>query len=373
MSAVSEAEGTAARKYPWQEDAWLLEHAESLDVGTAQADQVIPALAARGLFRIGVPTGAGGSGGDVVDAVEAIARVAQISLTAAFAFWGHRAFIEYLLQSSNQDLREHWLPSLLDGTRAGATGLSNAMKFLSGIESLQIEAVPRGNGWQLKGSMPWVTNLRREGYNVAAAVAFPGETPPAVVALASEHPGVYRSEDLGLLALRGSNTASIRVEAADIDAGHLIAENARVFLPRVRPAFLGLQCGLSIGLARAALDAVADQSRGKDAILAPRRAALWQDLAAATGELASGLRDGRFIAAAVSLFSLRIRLAGLVRDALDMELEASGGRAYLTEHNRNFARRWREGAFIPIVTPSLSQLRGELAKHQARQGDDAAR
>ena len=50
------------------------------------------------------------------------------------------------------------------------------------------------------------------------------------------------------------------------------------------------------------------------------------------------------------------------------QLMASGGRAYLKNHGASFARRWREAAFVPIVTPSLSQLRTELARHDAAQG-----
>ena len=93
--------------------------------------------------RLGVPAAPGGHGGDVTDAVAAIAAVSECSLAAGFVFRGHRTFIEYLLQSSNEALRNKLLPGLLAGSRAGATGLSNAMKFLSGIEGLQIKARDR--------------------------------------------------------------------------------------------------------------------------------------------------------------------------------------------------------------------------------------
>ncbi len=84
------------------------------------------------------------------------------SLTAAFVFWGQRAFIEYLLQSPNRALGDRLLGDLLAGTLAGATGLSNAMKFLSGIEALQVTATRGGgDGWNLDGRLPWVTNLRK--------------------------------------------------------------------------------------------------------------------------------------------------------------------------------------------------------------------
>jgi heme oxygenase len=47
---------------------------------------------------------------------------------------------------------------------------------------------------------------------------------------------------------------------------------------------------------------------------------------------------------------------------VQLELQASGGKAYLTAYGEGFARRWRESAFVPIVTPSLVQLRAELQR-----------
>src|SRR5690606_32036219 len=132
------------------------------------------------VLRHGVLPELGGVGGDVTDGVEAIAQVASHSLTAAFVFWGQRAFIEYLLQSDNAGLRERLLGDLLSGRKAGATGLSNAMKFLSGFEPLGVTAQPDGDGWTLNGRLPWVTNLRKAGFTVAAAVDLPG-APPLIV------------------------------------------------------------------------------------------------------------------------------------------------------------------------------------------------
>jgi hypothetical protein len=79
------------------------------------------------------------------------------------------------------------------------------------------------------------------------------------------------------------------------------------------------------------------------------------------------VQDGRFKTAAAPLFRIRIKLAEIVQQAVTLELQASGGRAYLQNNDKSFARRWRESAFIPIVTPSLTQLQMELQKHAAQQ------
>ncbi|OFS31680.1 acyl-CoA dehydrogenase, partial [Achromobacter xylosoxidans] len=238
--------------------AWLDAHAGALDDGSHDAAEVLPRLAEAGVFRLGVPAEQGGAPGtDIGDAIEAVSQVAEHSVAAAFVAWGQRVFIEYLLRSPNAALSQAWLAPLLAGETAGATALSNAMKFLSGIESLQIGARQDGTDWRLDGRMPWVTNLRKQGFLVAAAVSSPDGT-PAVVALPHDIDGLTRSADLNLLALQSSNTAALDVRDVRIGPEWLIHPDARQYLPRARPAFAGLQCGLSIGLARRALRAAGE-------------------------------------------------------------------------------------------------------------------
>lgn len=346
---------------------WLDASAEALDAGNALAPEVVPRLAAAGLFRLGVPKALGGLGGDVRDAVEAIADVAGHSLAAAFTFWGQRAFIEYLLQSPNEGLRERWLAALLDGSQAGATGLSNAMKFLGGIESLQITATPEADGWRLEGTVPWCTNLRPQGFAAAVALQRADGGAPLVAVLRAGQPGVVRSADLDLIALRGSNTASLRIDGARLEAADVIHEEANRFLPAVRPDFLGLQCGLSIGLARAALDTAAQRGGAGRSVLDAPIAAQREALSSVVDRLYEGLADGRFRTRPEALFRARLALADIAQAAVQLELQASGGRGYHRDQPLTFARRWREAAFIPIVTPSVTQLQGELAKRAAAQ------
>uniref|UniRef100_UPI0035937776 acyl-CoA dehydrogenase family protein n=1 Tax=Oxalicibacterium faecigallinarum TaxID=573741 RepID=UPI0035937776 len=347
---------------------WLQAQSDTLDRSQDLASEVLPKLSEAGLFGVGVPQQYGGSGGDVRDAIHAIADVAEYSLTAAFVFWGHRTFIEYLLHSPNHVLAERWIARLAKGERAGATGLSNAMKFLSGIESLQITATPEQGGFQLDGSLAWVTNLRKEGFIAAAAVASSTDAPPAIVCFCNESEGVQRSADLDLMALRSSNTAAVKLKAVHISEDEVIHGNAREYLPGVRPGFLGMQCGMSIGLARASLRAAEALCAATRSQLNGRVSELQQQLNDVVEAMTAGILDGSFKTKAAGLFRIRITLAEIVQQAVMLELQASGGRAYLQDNDRNFARRWRESAFIPIVTPSLTQLQIELQKQAATSG-----
>ena len=189
---------------------WLDSAADGLDMGTIDPAILLPRLTAAGLGQVGVPLPFGGSGGNITDAVAAIAAVSERSLAAGLVLWGHRTYIEYLLQSPNAGLRQQVLPEVLEGRLAGATGLSNAMKFLSGLEELRIHAQQDGEKYTIDGNLAWVTNLPLAGFNVAVAVARSNGKGAFIASVASEDEGVFRSPDLDLLALRSTNTAALR-------------------------------------------------------------------------------------------------------------------------------------------------------------------
>lgn len=338
---------------------WLEEVAGALDQNAERAPEVLARLCEAGAAAIGVPEAQGGAGGDVTDAVNVIAAVSESSLAAGFVLWGHRAYVEYLLQSPNGALRNKLLPDLLAGRVAGATGLSNAMKFLAGLEDLQVSAAPEGAGLRLNGKLPWVTNLRPQGFHVAAAVSRT-DGPAFIVSLAHDDAGLARSPDLDLMGLRGTHTAAIAIADVTVPADRIIAPDAPAWLPQVRPAFLGLQCGMSIGLARRALREVTANLGAGRHILAEPAAELARALAHQESELMDGLRSGVFQSKPAALFHIRIALADIVARAVGLELQATGGRAYVVGAGDGFSRRWREAAFVPVITPSLVQLKSVL-------------
>lgn len=345
---------------------WLDTQADALDRGLLDPEDVLPQLAQAGVLGQGVDSHLGGAGGDIRDAVERVADIASHSLTAAFVLWGQRSFIEYLLNTDNAGLRERLLGDLLSGQLAGATGLSNAMKHLAGLEALGVNACTTEKGWTLSGRMPWVTNLRKRGFVVAAA-AEQAEGPPLVVAIPDNLPGVTRSADLQLLGLQSSNTAALHLENLHLQRDWLLASDARQYLSRVRPTFLGLQCGMAVGLARRSLEEVELHLGGARSVLEAEWRDLKTQLATCISELKDGLSRELFRSEPIRLFRLRIALAELSSQAVQLELQASGGKAYLLPQGAGFARRWRESAFVPIVTPSLVQLRGELQRHTGKQ------
>lgn len=340
---------------------WLAHSAEDIDLGRIPASEILPRLAAARLPHQGVPVALGGAGGDAADALAAVIAVAEESLAASFILWGHRCYIEFLVQTPNAALREAQLADVLAGRVAGASGLSNAMKFLAGLEPLQITAREDGDDLIIDGKLPWVTNLRSDGFHVAAAADRADGGPAIIISLSSNDVGVTRSDDLSLMGMRSSDTASVRIESVRIPRDRVIASNAPQWLPIVRPLFIAMQCGMAIGLASRSLREAEHSGGAGRSVLADDIATQRDLLNQETQALATGLRDGSFVANCVPLFKQRIRLTDLVTQATALELQTGGGRCYLSEPGRDFARRWREAAFIPVVTPSIVQLRAVLA------------
>jgi alkylation response protein AidB-like acyl-CoA dehydrogenase len=238
------------------------------------------------------------------------------------------------------------------------------MKFLSGIEQLQIEAEQTEQGWILNGHLPWVTNLHPDGFLVA--VVAKTKQGAALFVVPSNSQGFTRNDDLDLISMRGSYTASASLNNVLLSDDYLLDRDAIHYLPKVRPVFLGLQCALAIGLIQKSLDVVTTNHRLNDAETAALIQTIGQQLGQLKHQLDAGLESQHFILQAQPLFRIKIELAALVQTAIHAELQTLGGKAYLTQYEQGFVRRLKESAFIPVVTPSIVQLKAELQKENNR-------
>jgi alkylation response protein AidB-like acyl-CoA dehydrogenase len=342
--------------------AWLDEHADSLDADTLHADALPARLAQAGLFAVAVPEGEGGDGRALSAAVDVVAGLAERALGAAFVYWAQRAVIACLLASPNRELVRRLVPDLVHGRLAGAPGLSNAMKFMGGLDRLRITGTAVPDGMRLNGTVAWATNVRRQGFVAAIAVGDEHGDNPAVFALPHDMRGVVREPDLDLLALRGTNTAALRLDDVTLDASWQIHPQARVFLPAIRPVFVGLQCGLGLGLARASLRAGRAALGNRPSVLSGEIDALDADIAAYRQTLCAGLDDDTLRDQPRELLTLRLRMVDIAAAAVALELQALGGRALLRAESGGYVRRAREAAFLAVVTPTVAQLKDDLAR-----------
>ncbi len=342
---------------------WLDSHAQQIDQESCDvADQLVERIAAEGAFRVGVPESLGGLGGSHQDVIEVLAELAEHSLTAAFASWGQRTLIDNILHAEQDYFRTHYLEKLLSGEYSGGTALSNAVKFLSNLEELNVQVIEKNGEYVLKGRLPWVTNVREDHFVAIFVAGFEDENrEPIVVAIPSETPLLSRSQDLEFVALQGANTAALTFNQVPLQEEWIISHDAKQFLAQNRPAFLGYQFGLAFGLAEKSLSEV-EKSLAKRSVLKEE----WEDQKQALQKIKQALYAGLadynyFVEHPRELFQLRIDIVDVVAQSLLLELQAGGGRGYFSHSTSGFIRRWNEGAFLPIVSPSAVQLRHILA------------
>jgi len=342
---------------------WLEQHAEALNAGEADVSLVLlKQLGQADVFRQGVPEKFGGLGNTLKDAIEVISEVAEYSVTAAFVSWSQRTYIEYLLTAKADSLDEFRFDELLAGEYAGATGLSNVMKFLSGLEPLQIQAEVMEGGWKLNGELPWVTNFHPKGFTVA--VAADSAQGLLLFLVPSNRAGFDRRPNLKLIGLKGSSTAAATLTDVSVSQTELLSDNATQYIPTIRPAFLGLQCALSIGLIKRSVQQVIAKKHSN--LVNDQITHIQQQLEENLAALFWGLESGQFVTQARRLFEIRIALSELTQHAIQLELCSTGGKCYLIPYEDGFTRRLKESAFIPIVTPSVLQLKTELSRLRAK-------
>lgn len=342
---------------------WLDANAEQIDqTSGGPADELLKRIADEGIYRIGIPEEYGGTGGDKTQLIDAISELGQHSLTAAFISWGHANFIDNIFHADNPYIRETYLNDLLSGEVAGATGLSNAVKFLSKLEELNVTISEENGKRYLSGQLPWVTNVRSDHFVAIFCAGFDVDTKkPIIVTIPSTAEHFTRTEDLEFVALQGANTAALVFDKTPLKDEWILSNDAVSFIAQNRPSFLGFQFGLAFGLAERSLDEV-EKSLPYRKVLKDEWQVSSDKLNTIKEKLYQGLlSDGDFVKFPKKLFQLRIDIVDVVAQSLLLELQAGGGRGYLSNSESGFIRRWNEGAFLPIVSPSAVQLRHILA------------
>ncbi|MBI0178448.1 acyl-CoA dehydrogenase family protein [Bartonella apis] len=340
--------------YPWAEA-----HAEEWDTTFQSSKIILERLAKEKLTGVGVPEKFGGDGKTIAHAILTISDIAYSSFTAAFVLWAHRAYIECVLQSPNEALKSRQLPLLTSGKMAGSAGLSNLMKHLCGLEKMENFASLDNGIYQLTGKMPWITNIDCQGFFAACAAEL--ENGRAVVFSLENNDKGVTVQSLDLLALRSSGTKAITMDKVALTADRILHDNIAEWLKTLRPAFIALQCGLFSGLAARFIDEAKKHFNVRRTSLKGDIDETEKELSSLRDALIKGVNNHHFVDAPEDLFRLRISLTDWLWKAVLLELETRGGGAYLMETAEGFPRRLREASFVPIITPSVTQLKKALA------------
>ncbi|MFZ2990591.1 acyl-CoA dehydrogenase family protein [Ideonella sp.] len=186
-----------------------------------------------GLLGCAVSRAMGGNGGSLEDLREGARRLGRCNRAAGWVLWAQRLAIEALLHSPNIALREHLLPDMLQGERAGTLPMPPHPDALVATDA--------GRGQRLYGKFACVPNLQWQGYTLVAPVQFDHGAPQWVL-LRSEEDGLRVGEDLRAPCPHGCRASSLILDGVFFRTDEWLAG---ADLPdRLRPVSDALACGL---------------------------------------------------------------------------------------------------------------------------------
>lgn len=314
------------------------------------------------------------NGNGLAETVAVMARVGETCLSTAFAVWCQTACARYLQLSDNRAVQEEFLPGLASGKQLGGTGLSNTFKSCCEIERFLLSAKRVEGGYEINGTLPWVSNLGQDHVFVTGCPV-EGDGRLVFFAVRCDQPGFSLVEGAHFTALEGTRTFACQFRRVRIDDARVLArpEQSAEYLQRIQPGMILAQLGMGIGLVRDCIGLIESAGRTHRHInryeddQAPE---LRQVLAAATAESERLARIADTVPAGAGQADLvtdilRLRLAGgeLSLRAAQAAMLHQGARGYL--RNATAQRRLREAYFVAIVTPSLKHLRHQLTRRES--------
>lgn len=356
----------------------LVPIAAKIDVEGHYPEDVLRAIGAAGGLGQHLASQRADRACDMARGIEAMAIAGEVCLSTAFLMWCQSACGWYLENTENGALRADMLPRVGTGQVLGGTALSNPMKFLSGIEPLQLVGKRVPGGYRVRGQLPWVSNLGAG--HVFGMVFRPddghgdghgdghsrGREVMALVSCDAE--GLTLTQGAHFTALEGTRTFALRFDDVFVPEDWILADPAAPYLARIKAGFILMQTGMGIGLVAGCIDIMQRANRSLshvncflddrpemfEAELATLRADV-QRLASTPWE-----RDRDYLR---QVLDARLRAGEMSIRAASAAMLHAGARGYLVRAPAQ--RRLREAYFVAIVTPAIKHLRKELASMAA--------
>lgn len=339
--------------------------AEDVDRRSTSVRGHVERLADAGVAALGAPAN---RHGELISMARLISELAGVCMSTSFALWAHRMTIEYL-RLADTPWANRAAEKLERGEVLGVTGMASAFKEAAGCGSIDLDAAPTGSdaegpaGWSVNGTLRWASNLHPDSIMVTAARTDDGRR--LVVGIPLNQPGVEIGAPFDLLAMGGTDSSYVTLNEVVVPGEQVLTEDFETFLGVVRPTFLVLQSAMCLGLADRCLRQSRDSLGGVNASVADdveelgaRWLKAWSRMhgaALAVGTFTPGEGADRR-----GLLGLRLEAAELATSAAGLEIRTAGGRGYARQ--ADVSRRFREATFLPVQSPSETQLRWELGR-----------
>jgi alkylation response protein AidB-like acyl-CoA dehydrogenase len=337
---------------------------QRIDADGYYPEPVMRAFGKAGAYRAHVRDVAS-STPDLWSAIQAMSIAGEHCLSTSFCMWCQDALAWYIHTSGNEALKATLGAKVAAGEALGGTALSNPMKCFFGIERLKLKGRRVEGGYEVKGLLPWVSNLGKDHYFGAI---FELEDQPEKRVMAVVHcsgPGVKISHNDNFVALDGTRTFAIQMRDAFIADEMVLADPIDGYLQKIRAGFILLQAGMAFGLIRGCIDLM-KQVQGSLGHVNKYLERQPEDFEAELTGLEATVQElcktpfDNSPAYFRSVVEARLAAGEASVQAAHFAMLHQGARGYVSLGAAQ--RRLREAYFVAIVTPATKQLRKMLAE-----------
>jgi alkylation response protein AidB-like acyl-CoA dehydrogenase len=220
--------------------------------------ELIPRMAALGLFGINVPQTYGGAGFDSVSGATIIEEIARVDAAVALMVASHNSLCAgHVLGFGNEAQKEKYLPYLASGEKLGAWALTEPHSG-SDAAALKTRATFNAGHWVLNGQKQFITQGSTAGIYVIMASTDPSRGKDGISAFIVERgtPGLNVGKIENKLGVRASDTAALHLEELRVPETNLLGEQNGAF-KNVLQVLQGGRIGIgamAVGLACGALE-----------------------------------------------------------------------------------------------------------------------
>lgn len=188
--------------------------------------------------------------------------LARYSGTLAFTQTQHQSAASFITNSENSVLQEQYLPSMATGEILIGVGFSH----LRQQGTPRLVATPSDRGYQLTGTIPWLTGWGIFQKAVIAATLPDGQSVWGLLPL-HEESSVHCSSPMALAGMPATQTVSIQLDHYCLDRDHVLGSKPANWIATKDQMGVLNAAALSLGSAQAALDIVERASRQHSELL----------------------------------------------------------------------------------------------------------
>lgn len=320
-------------------------------------------LADAGILKWVIPSEYSGRPATQRQMLDGYEALAAACLTTAFVLTQRNGACQRIADSSADELKAELLPKLAVGELFATVGISHLTTSRQHLRQPAVAASMQGDAVTLNGTVPWVTGAPYADYVVTGGTLDDGRQ--LLIALPTRLDGVDVESPARLLALNGSQTASISLSNVTVSNRQILAGPVAGVMQQGRGGGTGslTTSVLATGLAGRAIGRLEQEATARPE-LQESSAPLRRELDQLRTEIRTSADTEQNTTSRPELSSLEIRRRAnsLVLRATQAQLAASKGAGFVAGHPAE--RAVREALFFLVWScpqPVLSAALREFA------------